>query len=161
MYAYIIVFLTFFISINSFSQSINYKKQRNCLLLTSCDITDLKNIETSLDNLSSLDTLKMKKYLFYYYQDFGNLYYQKYLHDKSDLTLEKSAEYFNRALLLKRKDSYTLWQYAFMLALLGRCEEFKNTIEKYIKYTSSKKIDTSEIISLNETCLNNGKKENQ
>ncbi len=138
----------------TFGQRVDYMKLRPTVLMMTCRTTDAHALDTSLQNLILLDTNKITKNLYIYYEDLGQCYWLLSRGQMGSTYLQKSIEMTLKALYHKPNATTALWNLSYAYSFNGQCDTSKYYMEKYKQFIKKKYWDEEQERELFAHCGN-------
>ena len=127
-----------FIGLLTFSQRVDYMKLRPSVMIFSSKAIDANALDSSFQSLILLDTNKITKNLYVYYEDLGQCYWVLSQGKMGSAYLLKSIEMTLKALYHKPNATTALWNLSFAYRFNGDCQTAKYYMERYKQLTKKK-----------------------
>lgn len=122
----------------SYSQRVDYMSLRPSVMMYTSRAIDSIALNTSLQYLVELDTNRITKNLYIYYEDLGQCYWILSQGQKGSFYIIKSIEVTHKALYHKPDATTALWNLSFAYTFNGDCVAGKYYMEKYRHYSKKK-----------------------
>lgn len=143
-----------FICLLTFGQRVDYMRLRPSVLMLTCRVMDTNALDSSLQSLILLDTNRITKNLYIYYEDLGQCYWLLSKGQMGSMYLQKAIEMTLKALYHKPNATTALWNLSFAYSFNGQCDTSKYYMQKYKQFIKKKYWDEEQERELFAHCGN-------